>query len=124
MEFRILGPLEVASNGTPVALGGLRQRAVLALLLLRANEVVSRDKLIDGIWGDRPPSTAARTLDSYISRLRAALGAERIERKAPGYRLCVAPGELDLQRFEEELESGRERLAEDDPVAAAHLFGE
>lgn len=122
MEFRILGPLEVVSDGTGISLGGLRQRAVLALLLLRANEVVSRDRLIDGVWGERAPSTAARTLDSYISRLRAAVGAERIERRAPGYRVLVDEGELDLQRFEHSLESGRARLAEGDPRAAARLF--
>src|SRR4051794_32920343 len=100
MEFGILGPLEVRRDGGELPLGGPKQRAVLALLLLHANEVVSRDRLLDGLWGERPPPTAAHTLDNYISRLRKTLGDRRISRRPPGYVLDVLPGELDLERFE------------------------
>jgi len=118
VEFAVLGRLEVRIDGRGVPLGGPKQRAVLALLLLDANEVVSRDRLIDRLWGERPPASAQRSLDSYVSRLRALLGADRIERRAPGYLLNVEPGELDLTRFEELLEQGRSAAARGDSVAA------
>src|SRR5690348_7663840 len=100
MQVGILGPVEVLIDGRPVPLGGRKQRGLLALLLVRANEVVSRDALIDGLWGDDPPPTARRSLESYVSRLRSVLGAERLERLEPGYRVRVDPGELDVDRFE------------------------
>jgi DNA-binding SARP family transcriptional activator len=105
-EFRILGPLEVEENGQLLALGGARQRAVLALLLTRPNEVVSVDRLIDDLWGAEPPRTAANTVQYYVSQLRKLLGADRIATRAPGYAIRIAPGELDLQRFEELLGKG------------------
>ena len=67
MDFRILGPLEVSSEGRDLALGGTKQRALLAVLLLRANEVVSTDRLIDELWGDRPPATVAKVVHVYVS---------------------------------------------------------
>ena len=100
MEFRILGPLEVVDGDRKVPLGGSRQRALLALLLLRANEVVATDTLIDQLWGDAPPRTAANTLQYHVSQLRKALGAERILTRAPGYLIRIEEGELDLERFE------------------------
>jgi DNA-binding SARP family transcriptional activator len=100
MEFRILGPLEVVDLGQTIPLGGPRQRAVLALLLTRSNEVVSADRLVEDIWGSRPPRTAANTLQHYVSQLRKLLGSDRISTRPPGYSLRVAPGELDLDRFE------------------------
>jgi DNA-binding SARP family transcriptional activator/ABC-type transport system substrate-binding protein len=118
VEFAVLGRLEVRIDGRAVPLGGPKQRALLALLLLNANEVVSRDRLIDRLWGERPPGSAQRSLDSYVSRLRALLGADRIERRAPGYLLNVEPGELDLARFEELLEQGRSAAARRDAAAA------
>jgi DNA-binding SARP family transcriptional activator/ABC-type transport system substrate-binding protein len=118
VEFAVLGGLEVRIDGRAVPLGGPKQRALLALLLLDANEVVSRDRLIDRLWGERPPASAQRSLDSYVSRLRALLGADRIERRAPGYLLNVEPGELDLARFEELLEQGRSDAARGDAAAA------
>lgn len=75
MEYRILGPLEVADQDREVLLGGGRQRAVLALLLLHPNEVVSSEWLIDELWGDAPPPTAAKTVQVYVSRLRKSLTA-------------------------------------------------
>ena len=100
MEFQILGPLEVRDDGEPVALGGGKQRALLALLLLRPNEVVSSDRLIDELWHGEPPETARKALQVHVSNLRKALGEGRIVTQAPGYRLRVEPGELDLERFE------------------------
>lgn len=73
MEFRVLGPLEVRDCGRAIPLGGAKQRALLAGLLLHANEVVSRARLTDGLWGDDPPATAAHTIETYVSRLRRVL---------------------------------------------------
>ena len=92
MEFRLLGPLEVWDDGRPLSLGGTKQRALLALLLLRANEVVSRDVLIDELWGDRPPASAAHSVEAYVSRLRKTLHADRagepiLVTRPPGYML-------------------------------------
>jgi DNA-binding SARP family transcriptional activator len=106
MEFLILGPLEVVADGSPVPLGGVRQRAVLALLLTHPNEVVSTDRLIDELWSGDPPRTAANTLQYYVSQLRKALGADRIVTRAPGYAIRIADGELDLDRFEGLVEQG------------------
>ncbi len=91
MEFRILGPLEVVDADRPLPLGGERQRALLALLLTRANEVVSTDRLIDELWGMRPPKQALNTIQYYISQLRKTLGADRIVTRAPGYMIRVEP---------------------------------
>lgn len=104
MEFRILGPLEVVDGDRALSLGGERQRAILALLLTRANEVVSTDRLIDELWGARPPRKALNTIQYYISQLRKTLGADRIVTRAPGYLIRVGPEELDLARFEQLLE--------------------
>ncbi|HEY7731859.1 MAG TPA: BTAD domain-containing putative transcriptional regulator [Gaiellaceae bacterium] len=106
MEFRILGPLEVVDGERQVSLGGARQRAVLALLLTRANEIVSTERLIDQLWAEQPPKAAANTVQYYVSQLRKALGAERILTRAPGYLIEVEPGELDLDRFERLVEQG------------------
>jgi eukaryotic-like serine/threonine-protein kinase len=99
MEFRILGPLEAIEDGCGLDLGGQKQRALLAVLLLEANRVVPTDRLIDALWEDEPPETAQKALQVYISQLRKIVGRERLERRAPGYRLFVEPGELDLERF-------------------------
>src|SRR5262245_15397826 len=119
VEFAVLGRLEVRIDGEAASLGGPKQRALLALLLLSANEVVSRDHLVDALWGERAPASAQRSLDSYVSRLRTLIGADRIERRPPGYLLRVAPGELDLERFEQLLEEGRAAAAAGDPTAAS-----
>ena len=101
MEFRILGALEVADGGRPLPIAGSKQRALLAILLLHANAVVSRDRLIDELWGASPPETAQTALQVHVSQLRKALGRERIVTRAPGYLVHVEPGELDLERFEQ-----------------------
>jgi DNA-binding SARP family transcriptional activator len=107
-EFRILGPLEVlAADGEPLALGGQKQRAVLVLLLLRANQVVSTDFLVDALWGEHPPRTATTSLQNSISALRRILGADLLLTRAPGYRLAVDPDSIDLSRFEALVASAR-----------------
>ena len=98
-EFRVLGPLEVTSGGRAVALGGPRQRALLAFLLLHGNELVSRQRLVDCLWGERAPETAANALQVAVHGLRRLLGAGRVETRGTGYQLRVEPGELDLERF-------------------------
>ena len=110
-EFRILGPLEVSDETGPLLLGGLKQRAVLALLLLDAGRVVSVDRLIDALWGEQPPRTAPTSLQNFISALRKLLGPETLETKSPGYRLNIKPGELDLDRFRTAVEKSRKAEA-------------
>jgi DNA-binding SARP family transcriptional activator len=78
LEIRILGPLKALVDGSPVRLGGRRQRAVLAILVAQANEVVSVERLIDGVWGEAPPETAANVLQGYVSGLRKVLGRDTI----------------------------------------------
>jgi DNA-binding SARP family transcriptional activator len=125
-EFRLLGPLEAVVDGTPVPLAAAKPRALLALLLLHRNHVVSSENLIDELWGDDPPAQATKTLQVYVSQLRKALGADRLVTRAPGYLLRVEPGELDLERFEELRREGRHEEALElwrgppEPVAA-HL---
>jgi predicted ATPase/DNA-binding SARP family transcriptional activator len=111
MEFRILGPLEVVDDGHALPLGRGRQRALLGLLVLRANEVVSQDRLVDELWGERPPPTAPTALHGHVSRLRKLLGEGRLQTTPPGYLLRVAPEELDLYRFRRLVERGRHREA-------------
>jgi YVTN family beta-propeller protein len=122
MEFLVLGPVEVRIDGRALSLGGPKQRGLLALLLLDANEVVSRDRLIDALWNELAPTNAQRSLDSYVSRLRSLFSADRIERRPPGYRLRVEPGELDLDRFEALLAQGR--VAANQPAAAREHLAE
>lgn len=99
MEFLILGPLEVVDEGQPLDLGGAKQRALLAALLLDANRVVTSDRLIEALWEEEPPETAQKALQVYVSQLRKLLGKERLQTKASGYQLRVAGEELDLECF-------------------------
>jgi DNA-binding SARP family transcriptional activator len=107
LEFRILGPLEVWEGDRRLSLGGPKQRGVLALLLLDAGRVVSSDRLIDVLWGERPPPTAAGSLQNLVSRLRKLLGADVLTTTPPGYRLEIAPEQLDLERFRRLVEQAR-----------------
>jgi DNA-binding SARP family transcriptional activator len=100
LEFRVLGPLEVVGEEGPLVLGGQKQRALLGLLALNAGRVVATDRLLDELWGEHPPRTAATSLQNMISQLRKTLGADRLETKPPGYMLRAAPQETDLGRFE------------------------
>src|SRR6188768_2019744 len=100
MEFGVLGALEAVAGGRPVALDAAKPRALLAILLLNANEPVASDRLIEDLWAGRPPATAAKVLKTYISQLRKALGNDVIVTRPGGYELRVEPGCLDLHRFE------------------------
>jgi DNA-binding SARP family transcriptional activator len=120
MEFRILGPLEALEGGRQVALGGSKQRALLAILLLHAPDVVSRDRLIDELWGTSPPGTAPNALQVYVSQLRKILGREAIVTRARGYSMQVGSGELDLDRFERLVGDARAQ----DPAEAAETLRE
>ena len=114
----ILGPLQVAEGDRLVTLGGPKQRSVLALLLLRRNELVSLDWLVDALWGERQPATAQKTAQVYVSQLRKLLGEKRIETRGQGYSLRVAEGELDVDVFERLVARA---LAEEPAQAAATL---
>src|SRR5262245_9433693 len=120
MEYRVLGPLEVDDGEGPLALGGAQQRTVLLLLLLSANRVVSRDRLIDELWGDDPPATAVKTVQGYVSRLRKLLPAEALQTRAPGYLLAIERELLDSSRFERLVAEARKAP----PEHAARLLRE
>jgi DNA-binding SARP family transcriptional activator len=107
LVFRLLGSLEVEREGQPVDVSGQKQRAVLAILLLRAGEVVSTERLITELWGESPPPTAATALQNAISQLRKALGAESVVTRTPGYVLAVDKKQIDVHRFEGLIESSR-----------------
>src|SRR4029450_2949901 len=116
---QILGPLEVLGAGEPVALGGVKQRAVLAMLALRLNEAVSTEFLIEGLWGERAPASALNTVQVYVSRLRKTLqtatgpgraGAVTLRRSGPGYVLESDPEQLDLHRFQRLVREGAQEL--------------
>jgi DNA-binding SARP family transcriptional activator len=102
MEFRILGPLEALDGGAPVAVPGIKERGVLAILLLHANELVSADRLIEQLWRDEPPASARKSLQVRVANLRKVLGhgGSQIVTQSPGYVLRVEPDQLDLHRFE------------------------
>jgi DNA-binding SARP family transcriptional activator len=123
MHFQVLGPLEVTREGERLPLGGPKQRLVLAHMLIRADEVVSADVLIDEIWGEDPPDAARPSLYSYVSHLRRALGADRLVHRVPGYVLHAAPDEIDAARFESLVAQGRRRIASD-PASAARILRE
>ena len=109
VDFRILGPLEVLADGRPLAIAGPRQRAVLGALLLRANEVVSSDRLVDAVWGMSPPPGAAHALQETVSKLRRSLRPSdaRVRTVAGGYAIDAAPDELDATRFRALVDSAR-----------------
>jgi DNA-binding SARP family transcriptional activator len=110
MEFRILGRLEVWDGGHAIALGGPKPRALLAVLLLHANEVVPADRLIDDLWRDDPPEHAAAALQVNLSRVRKALPQDVLATRSPGYVLRVERDALDLDRFERLVDEGRTLL--------------
>ncbi|CAN5247177.1 hypothetical protein BH18ACT12_BH18ACT12_16680 [soil metagenome] len=121
MDYRILGPLEAFDGERGLSLGGARQRAVLAILLLHGNEALTRDVIVDQLWGEEPPQTAVKVLQNCISALRKELpgGAETLRTIGGAYELELAPGELDRDRFERLLAEGRAALAAGDNAEAA-----
>lgn len=118
VRFRVLGSLEVEVDGVVAELGGARQRAVLAVLLMHANEPVATDRLVSESWGETAPATAIKTAQVYVSRLRRALGNDTLATTPGGYVLRVLPGALDI----DELEELRSRAREADPREAARLL--
>ena len=112
MRFRILGPLEVLDGARSVRLGASKPRALLGVLLLHANEVVSIDRLVDELWGERPPATAAKLVQGYVHALRKQLDADTLVTQAPGYRLRVDRDALDLHEFQRLTEEARSAPAE------------
>jgi DNA-binding SARP family transcriptional activator/WD40 repeat protein len=118
VDFRILGPLEVARDGGSVVLGAVQQRALLAVLVLHRGEVVSTDRLVDELWGERIPAAATKTVQVYVSHLRKALGAGVIVTQGRGYRLAVAPEQVDAIRFEALGAEGRRALSDGDAARA------
>ena len=114
MEYRILGPLKVVDEGELVPLGRLKERLVLAILLLNANQFVSRERLIDDLWGEAPPPTAKKAVNVYVSQLRKVLarnGQDPITTADGGYRLVVDDDELDVSRLRQLLDRARERAS-------------
>jgi class 3 adenylate cyclase/predicted ATPase len=100
MEFWILGPLEVHDHGRQIPLGGGKQRALLGVLLLHANESISSERLIDELWGDQPPARAHKLVQGYVSGLRKLLGPARVVTRSPGYLVRVEADGLDALRFD------------------------
>jgi DNA-binding SARP family transcriptional activator len=123
-EFRVLGPVEAAVDGRVVPLPAAKPRALLAVLLLGRNRVVPVHELVADLWSDEPPETATKALQVYVSQLRKAIGADRVVTKAPGYSLRVEEGELDLDRFEQLAQEGRDRVGAGDAAGAADLLGQ
>src|SRR3954454_18536447 len=107
MDFRILGPLEVVDGAAALPLGGSKQRALLALLVLHANETLSAARLIDELWGEWPPVTATKALRVHVSRLRKTLTDPVLVTRGSGYELSVAPERIDACRFEALLREAR-----------------
>src|SRR4051812_39088091 len=125
MEFGILGPLEARGRRGTIEIAAAKQRTLLAALLLRRNQVVAAETLVDELWGEDPPATAAKALQVHLSRLRKTLGDEQpIETRAAGYVLELPRGRLDLDRFEELAAAGREALAAGVAEVAAERLGE
>jgi WD40 repeat protein/DNA-binding SARP family transcriptional activator len=132
MRFQVLGPLEVEADDGPVVLGGQKERLLLAQLLTRPNQVVPAETLVRGLWGEQPPPTAAKTLQSHVKRLRRALepgrprGApsEVLVTRQPGYLLRVTPEALDATRFEELAAAGRRALGDGSVNLAGSLLRE
>ena len=126
MDSALLGPLEVVDQGRLISLGRGKHRALLALLLLHANDVVPTDRLIDELWGEAPPPTAGKIVRNYVSSLRKAFGAEQelLQTRAFGYCPVLGTATLDSAHFEQLVEAGRRALVEGDPTRAASLLRE
>jgi DNA-binding SARP family transcriptional activator/basic membrane lipoprotein Med (substrate-binding protein (PBP1-ABC) superfamily) len=126
MEFSVLGPLEARVGGEPVSLGGAEQRAVLAALLLRANEIVAVERVIDEVWGDSPPPSAAHSLEAYISRLRQLFNGHgpSLVRRGPGYSLELGDATLDARVVAQLTDDVSRAVAEHDHERVSVLAAE
>ena len=124
MDYRILGPLEIRARDRIVELRGIRQRELMAVLLLRANEIVSSDRLIDELWEGDPPPTAAKMIQNGVSQLRKLIEPDVLVTRSPGYLLVVGPSELDADRFQRIVEKARSDLGSGEPAQAAEALRE
>ena len=126
MEFRVLGPLEVRADCESISLGGAKQRAVLAVLLLSANEVISVERLVDEVWGDRSPPSASHSLEAYVSRIRQLLNGygPTLTRRGAGYCLSLGDAVLDSDTFARRLEDASDAAGEGGLARASALAGE
>src|SRR5438874_3555115 len=126
MDYRILGPLEALDGERRLPLGGARQRSVLALLLLHGNEALTRDVIIDQLWGEEPPNTAAKVLQNCVSALRKELpaGPDTLRTVGGAYALTLGPDELDRDRFERLVAEGRAALSEQQHADATERLGQ
>jgi DNA-binding SARP family transcriptional activator len=120
VEFAILGPLEAREDGEPIPLGGPKQRALLAMLLLEAGRVVSQDRLVDALWSGEPPTTAVASLQNFVAQLRKVLGADAIETRPPGYLVRLGSEQLDVARVRSLVDAARAS----EPVRRAALLDE
>ena len=124
MEFRILGPLEVRQDDRPVPITGAKERALLAMLLVHANEPVTVDRLIDELWGETPPPTARKSLQVRVATLRRALREDVLSTRGETYAIRLGGDQLDLHRFERLVSDGRQALADGDARTAAAMLRE
>jgi len=124
VELRLLGPLQVLENGGVVEVGRGRESAVLALLAMNVNAALSTDRIVDELWAGNSPENATKSVQVYISRLRKALGNDRIETTAAGYLLRLSADELDVSRFERSANAGRARLESGDVAEAERTLSE
>jgi YVTN family beta-propeller protein len=124
VDLRILGSLEALDGQRAIPLGGERPRGVLAILLIHRGTVVSVDRIVDLLWGERPPDTAAKTVQVYVSRLRKALGEGLLLTRGGGYVLELAPHQLDAERFEQAVSEAREQFARGEIAAARDVLRE
>jgi DNA-binding SARP family transcriptional activator len=124
IEARLLGPFEVARGAAPIPLGPMRQRALLARLLLDANRTVAVDRLVDDLWGEDAPATAVKMIHIYVSRLRKVLPPGMVVTRGRGYALQISPAAVDLARFERLYEQGRAELAAGSATQAARRLRE
>ena len=122
VEIRLLGALAVVVGARSIEITGAKQRALLAMLALHANEIVSRDRLIDAAWGETPPDTVQSSLNVAISKLRRALGSDILETRPPGYVLRIDDDAIDLRRLERLVAEGRRALASGDPDRASSIL--
>src|SRR5438132_1925678 len=124
MDVRLLGPFEVWEEDRRLSIGGGKQLALLVLLVLNRNEVVSSDRIVDVLWDGRPPPTASKNVQIYVSQLRKLLGEDVIVTRSGGYSLDVPPDAVDAARFEASLARGRGLLADGDNARAAATLRE
>src|SRR5262249_5820264 len=124
MEVRVLGPLEAIADGSPIVLGGAKQRAIVAALLLNAGEVISVDRMVDEVWGDRAPPSVGHSLEAYVSRIRQLLNGHgpTLTRRGAGYLLALNGATLDADIFVRRLDSASEAFDDGDLARAVELL--